>query len=399
MRHLRCLTSLPPGDQTLHPRDDLGLDSLEGDLHVKLQRHGKIAGLSLAALLALAACGSDNTEGTSAGSGSSGGTNADCADGEISASGSSAQKTAMNAWIKAYAEKCGSSVNYDPSGSGAGIKDFIAAKTAFAGSDSALKEDEQPQADQRCKDGKAVNLPMVVSPISVIYNLQGVDKLTLTPTLIANIFQGKITKWNDPAIAAANSGVTLPATTITVVFRSKDSGTTENLTKFLDKAAGGAWTLGTGKAWKGKTGKGAPDSAGIASEVKGTDGAFSYVDTPDAKKNDLKSAALDTGSGPVEISDETVGKAVASAKRAGEGNDIKLSLDYGLKAAGAYPLVLVTYEITCEKGLPAEQSKLAKSFLKYTASADGQAAAAKAGYSKLPTELQADVTKAVDAIS
>jgi phosphate transport system substrate-binding protein len=361
---------------------------------VKLQRHGTIAGLALVSALALAACGSDNTDTSNTASDKQ-----DCASGQISASGSSAQKTAITAWITEYASKCGANITYDGQGSGQGVKDFTAGKVAFAGSDSALKDEEQGPADTRCKDGKAVNLPMVASPIAIVFNVKGVDKLTLTPSVVAKVFGGKITKWNDPAIAAANAGATLPATTITTVHRSKDSGTTDNLAKFLEKSAPADWTFGTGKAWKAPGGQGAPDSAGVVSTVNATDGAVSYVDAPDAKKNSLKVSSIDFGGGAVEISDESVGKAIAKAERAGEGNDIKLSLDYSIKEAGAYPLVLVTYEITCEKGLPADQSKLVKSFLKYTASEDGQAKLTELGYSQIPTEVLGDVRKAVDALA
>jgi phosphate transport system substrate-binding protein len=362
---------------------------------VKHLRRGSIACLALTGVLALSACGSDNTTSTS-----STAKNVDCAKGQLNAEGSSAQNTAMEAWVQNYSSACvGATINYTPSGSGAGVKQFIAGKVPFAGSDSALKDDEQGPADARCAGGKAVDLPMVISPIAVTYNLNGVDKLAVSPKALAGIFQGTITKWNDPAIAATNSGATLPATSIQVVFRSKDSGTTDNFTKFLEKAAGGDWKLGTGKAWKGKVGQGAPGSGDVAAAVKSTDGAISYIDAPDAKKNSLSTAALDLGSGAVEINDASVGKAVAKAEKTVTGNDIKLSLDYGLTEAGAYPLVLVTYEITCTKGLPADQAALVKSFLTYTVSDEGQTAAADAGYSKLPAELQSQVKQSIDAIS
>jgi phosphate transport system substrate-binding protein len=362
---------------------------------VKHLRRGSIACLALTGVLALSACGSDNTTSTS-----STAKNVDCAKGQLNAEGSSAQNTAMEAWVQNYSSACGgATINYTPSGSGAGVKQFIAGKVPFAGSDSALKDDEQGPADARCAGGKAVDLPMVISPIAVTYNLNGVDKLAVSPKALAGIFQGTITKWNDPAIAATNSGATLPATSIQVVFRSKDSGTTDNFTKFLEKAAGGDWKLGTGKAWKGKVGQGAPGSGDVAAAVKSTDGAISYIDAPDAKKNSLSTAALDLGSGAVEINDDSVGKAVAKAEKTVTGNDIELSLDYGLTEAGAYPLVLVTYEITCTKGLPADQAALVKSFLTYTVSDEGQTAAADAGYSKLPAELQSQVKQSIDAIS
>jgi phosphate transport system substrate-binding protein len=365
---------------------------------VKLSRTGAIAGIALASVLALSACGSDNTDDTAA-SGDSSSSNIDCAEGTASASGSSAQGTAMSAWTTAYAKACGAQINYSPTGSGAGVKDFIAGKVPFAGSDSSLKPEEQTQADARCKDGKAINIPMVATAVGIIFKVSGVEKLTLTPVAISKIFQGQITKWNDPEIAKSNSGATLPATAISVVFRSKDSGTTDNFAKFLEAQTPEPWQLGTGKAWKGKVGTGAPDSAGIVSAVNGKDGSISYVDAPDAKKNSLTTAAIDAGAGAVEISDESVGKAIAGAEQKFEGNNLVLKLNYGIKDAGAYPAVLVTYEITCEKGLSAEESKVVKSFLTYTSSDEGQTASAAAGYSKLPADLLTKVQGAVAAIA
>lgn len=380
------------------PGTAAGIKLLSEDKNVKLQRHGVSACLlavTAASAVALAGCGSDNTPTTNA----SGSGAADCATGQISAEGSSAQGKAMDAWTQAYGKKCGATIAYTKSGSGAGVTAFTAGKVAFAGSDSALKDTNQPAADKRCASGKAIDLPMVVSPIAVAYNVKGLTKLTLTPDALAGIFAGKITKWNDAQIAKSNAGVTLPATTITTVHRSKDSGTTDNFTKFLDAQSKSIWTFGTGQAWKAPGGKGAPGSADVISTVKATDGSIAYVDGPDAKANTLNAAALDFGQGPVELSSDTIGKAISAAEVKQTGNDIKLTLKYGLKEAGAYPLGLVTYEITCEKGLPAAQAKVVKSFLTYTASTEGQDAAAAAGHAKLPADLQTKVQAAVAAIS
>lgn len=367
---------------------------------MKLNRTYAIASAVVAGLFAVSACGSDNAPAASDDTAANDASAIDCVQAEIKASGSSAQNTAMTQWITDYNGQCAdTTINYDPSGSGAGVTDFVGNLNDFAGSDSALKDDEVADADARCGDGnKAINLPMVASPIAVVFNLSGVDKLTLNAEVLSNIFAGAITTWNDPAIAGLNEGVTLPATTITTVHRSKDSGTTDNFTKYLEAAGNGAWTFGTGKAWTAPGGQGAPDSAGIVSAVGQTDGSISYVDGPDAKKNDLVVAALDFGQGPVELSDESVGKAIAAAEHSGEGNDIKLDLNYALSEAGAYPAVLVTYEIVCEKGLEGDKLTAVKSFLKYAVT-DGQDTLSELGYSPLPEELRADVEKAVDALS
>ena len=365
---------------------------------MKRTRTYAIAGLAAASSLLLTACSDDNASGAGGDAGSGSGTEIDCGEGDLNASGSSAQAKAIDGWQANFAATCDAiAVNYDPSGSGAGIKDFLAGKVDMAGSDSALDEEEAAEADARCESGPAINIPLVISPVAVVFNVQGVDELTLDAEVISKIFSEQITTWDDPAIAELNPDADLPSTTITTVHRSKDSGTTDNFTKFLDAAGNGAWTHGTGKAWAAPGGQGAPDSAGIVSAVKATDGAISYVDGPDAKANDLASAAIDSGFGPVELNDESVGKAVAAAERSGEGNDIKLTLDYGLKEEGAYPAVLVTYEITCEKGLDPEKAKIVKSFLTYAAG-DGQDTLSEIGYSPLPDELRTDVQAAIEAI-
>jgi phosphate transport system substrate-binding protein len=369
---------------------------------VKLQRPGLIFAGFVAGALALTACGSDNTSGgdSAAAQTSGGAASTDCASGSFSAAGSSAQKPAFNAWKQGYEAKCAdASINYDGAGSGFGRTQFTQGQVPLAGSDSALKDDEQSKADARCSGGKAIGVPMVITPVTFIYNLQGVDKLTLTPSLLAKLFAGKITKWDDPAIKAANSGVTLPSTTVTTVHRSSDSGTTDNFAKFLDAQAKADWTFGTGQAWKAPGGQGAKDSAAMVQQVKGQDGGLGYVDGPDAKKNSLTPALLDVGSGGVEPTADSIGKAVSAATAKVDGQDIKLSINYGLTEAGAYPAILATYEITCTKGLPADQAKFVKSFLAYTASAEGQGALAAIGHSPLPADLLTKVQTAVDGLS
>src|ERR1043165_4282465 len=175
----------------------------EGTTHVKLLRHGAIAGLVVSATLAMAACGSDNTDG--AGNTGAQAPTGDCAQGTLNVQGSSAQKNAIEAWIAAYQAKCaGSTINYNPSGSGAGIEAFIAGTADFAGSDSVLKDDQLPGPTQRCPAGAPAHLPMVVGPVAIAYNVEGVDNLQLKPETIAGIFANKITKWDDAALKADN---------------------------------------------------------------------------------------------------------------------------------------------------------------------------------------------------
>ena len=174
---------------------------------------------------------------------------------------------------------------------------------------------------------------MVTGPIAVAYNVKGVDKLILTPAVTARIFNGVIKTWNDPAIAAINPGVTLPAQAIKVYFRSDESGTTGTLTGYLKGSAPSDWPQETGKKWTGK-GEGKEKSAGVANAVKSTEGGVTYAEWSYAKDNKLGIAQIDNGAGPVELTGESVGTAVGAAKIAGVGNNLRLSPDYAMKEAG-----------------------------------------------------------------
>nr|WP_296072052.1 phosphate ABC transporter substrate-binding protein PstS [uncultured Actinoplanes sp.] len=364
---------------------------------MKLQRSGYLAGIALTATLALTACGSDNNA-PAGGSGASAAAG-NCVTGSLTAQGSSAQKNAMDEWIKTYQAQCsGAKVDYQATASGAGIQAFIAGTADFAGSDSALKEDEQPKADAKCAGGTALNLPMVVGPIAVVYNVEGADNLQIDAPTIAKIFSGKITKWSDPAIASQNSGVKLPDTAITAVHRSDESGTTDNFTKYLSKAAEKDWTFGNAKAWKAPGGTGAAKSDGVASAIKSTPGSISYVELSFAENSDLQKAKVKNGAGEyTELTGASAGKGIEGAKITGTGNDLKLSIDYNATTPGAYPIVLTTYEIVCSKG--SAKAKELQAFFKYTSSTGGQSALNDLGYAPLPESIRSKVETAVAAIS
>ena len=363
---------------------------------MKLQRY-YVAGIALTATLGLAACGSDN-EAPAGGTGASTAAGS-CVAGDLTAQGSSAQKNAMDEWIKAYQGQCADTkIGYEGTGSGAGIQAFIAGTADFAGSDSALKEEEQPQADAKCAGGQALNLPMVIGPIAVVYNLDGIDGLQLSASTLAKIFSGKVTKWNDPAITAENSGAKLPDTTIATVHRSDESGTTDNFTKYLSKSAEADWTFGNAKAWKAPGGTGAAKSDGVASQVKSTAASISYVELSFAENSDLQKAKIKNGAGEyTELTGDSAGKTIAGAKIEGTGDDLKLAIDYATTEAGAYPIVLVTYEIACSKG--SAKAAAIKGFLTYTASTGGQSALAELGYAPLPESLRSKVEASVAKIS
>ena len=273
-----------------------------------------------------------------------------------------------------------------------------------AGSDSALKTEakdgkvEAQEAAKRCQNNPALNLPMVIGPVAIAYNVSGLDKLVVDGPTAAKIFQGAITTWNDPAIAKLNPGAKLPSSRIAVFFRSDESGTTENFTKYLQAAGGGAWKGEPAKKWTG-TGAGKEKSSGVAEAVKSTQNSVTYVEWSYAVDNKLGVAQVNAGAGPVELTPESASKALAAAKVKGTGSDLTMSIDYATKAPGAYPIILVTYEIACSKGLPAEKTELVKSFLSYFASSEGQASLTELKYAPLPEELRGKVDTAVQSIS
>jgi phosphate transport system substrate-binding protein len=367
----------------------------------------------LAALAAfgLVACGSDppssaepgSSAGSSSGDGSASGLA--CPEGKLAAEGSSAQGNAITEVIASYNAECGdqASIEYNPTGSGAGIKSFYNGLVDFAGSDSALKTEEKDgvveadKAKERCQGNPAWNLPMVTGPIAFAYNIDGVDKMVLNAEVLAGIFNGSIKTWDDEKIAKLNHGAQLPGEKIIVFFRSDESGTTENTTKFLSEAGNGVWNDEPAKAWTG-TGEGKNKSSGVAEGVTNTKNSISYMEWSYAKDNNLKMAQLESGSGPVELTGEAVGKAVAEADIKGSGNDLALSLKYTDNAEGAYPALLVTYEIVCSKGLAAEKTAIVKDFLTFFASDQTQASLEELGYAPLPEAMLGKVKTAVAAI-
>ncbi|GAA1395649.1 phosphate ABC transporter substrate-binding protein PstS [Luteococcus peritonei] len=384
-----------------------------------MNRTAQFAALAVVGTLSFAACGGSNSASTStssstssasadAGSSSSAAaTDLACPTGSLKGEGSSAQKTAIDELKKGYQDACAGkgTIEYNPTGSGKGITNFNAKLVDFAGSDSALKTEakdgkvEADEAKKRCSANEAWNLPMVVGPIAFAYNLEGVDELKLTPEILSNIFAGKITTWNDPAIAKVNEGATLPSDKITVFYRSGESGTTENVTKYLKAAAPSAFTAETGKKWPLSAGEGKDGSSGVAEAVSSTKGSISYMEWSYATSNDLNVAQLDNGAGAVELNSETVGKAIEGAEVKGKGNDLKLGIKYDIKEADAYPAILVTYEIVCSKGLDAGKTALLKDFLTYAASDEGQGIIEDAGYAPLPKSMQSKVQEAVKAIA
>ncbi|MBB4987248.1 MULTISPECIES: phosphate ABC transporter substrate-binding protein PstS [Streptomyces] len=371
-------------------------------------RASAIGALVVSGAFVLSACGSDNnTAAPTKDSGtktSAAASNIACdgAKGQLLAAGSSAQKNAMDLWVKNFQAACsGVEVNYQAIGSGGGITKFNQGQVTFAGSDSALKPEEVTESQKVCKGGKGINLPMVGGPIAIGYKLDGVDNLVLDAPTLAKIFDTKITKWNDPAIAKLNPGAKLPDTTIQAFHRSDESGTTQNLGKYLSATAPSDWKYDPKtKSWPAPGGQAANGSSGVATAVKDAEGSIGYFELSYATANKISTVSINTGaSAPVAATTENASKAIAAAKVKGTGSDLALSLDYTTKAEGAYPITLVTYEIACDKGNKADTLPTLKAFLTYTASEEGQKVLSDAGYAPLPAEIAAKVRAIVPTLS
>jgi len=379
---------------------------------VKLNSIGKTFGTTVSAAaiaaLALAGCGSDNNAGTSGsnGGGDTGAAAAGSAEecggkNTLTAEGSSAQQNAMAVFAQTWGQVCqGKNISYNPTGSGAGREQFAAGNVDIGGSDSPIKEEQAQQAAQRCNGNEVWNLPLVFGPVAMAYNVEGVEGLVLNADVIAQIFQGGITNWNDPAIAALNEGKTLPDQGITPIYRSDSSGTTDNFQLYLEAAAPEAWTKGSGSEFQGGAGEGAQKSSGVVQAVQATPGSIGYVEKGFADQAGLPAAQIDNGSGAVELNNDSAGKAIDAATFAGEGNNLVLDLQalYGTTEEGAYPLVLATYSLVCSNGYPAETAEAVKSFLT-VASHQGQAGLPEAGYVPLPERFTERLQEAIDGIS
>ena len=345
--------------------------------------------VTLALGLALTGCGAANesSQGSSQGNGKL--TSSQQLSGTLKGAGSTAQEAAMDAW-RADFQKAnpGVTVNYDAAGSGAGVQQFTAGATDFAGSDKALDPSagEIAAAKKRC-GADAIEVPDYISPIAIIFNVPGVKSLKLDGPTIAKIFAGKITSWNDPAIAAQNKGTKLPATHISPVHRSDESGTTNNFTDYLHQAGGSAWTWPAAEVWPIKSGEAANGTSGVVAAVKAGAGTIGYADASQA--GGFAKVAVKVGSSYVGPSAAAAAKALAASPLAKgrPANDIAVNVDRTTTAKGAYPVLLTSYLIACPT-YPKGKADAVKSLLSYIVSAKGQqSAAANAGSAPLPASL------------
>jgi phosphate transport system substrate-binding protein len=370
----------------------------------------RLAGAGILSLALLAsACGSDSSSSDTTAAPTTGGstdttTGAETTAGSttpsdlsatLNGSGATFPKTFYEEAIAEFtAANSGVTINYGGGGSGKGRQDLADQIVDWAGTDGVIKEEDLPGF----KGGEVLYFPTVVAPITVSFNVDGVDEVSLSAETIAKIFQVEITNWNDAAIAADNPGVTLPDQAITVVHRSDSSGTTGNFTKFLEKAvgpdAGGVWKLGTDSTveWPANT-QGAEGNGGVASLISSTKGAIGYVDLSDAIDSGLAFAKVKNKAG------NFVEASLDNASAAAEGAEIKDDLTFSAIWAdgdNAYPITAQTWIIAYKKQTDAAKAAALKAFINYILT-DGQELAPTVNFAPLPTDLDDKAIAQLDA--
>ncbi|MBC7671132.1 MAG: phosphate ABC transporter substrate-binding protein PstS [Polaromonas sp.] len=299
-------------------------------------------------------------------------------------------------WFSEYATKTGVRINYQPIGSGGGIRQLSENTVDFGATDAPMSDEELGKA----RSGAILHVPTALGAVVVTYNLPTITApLNLSGDVIAAIFQGQVTRWNDARIAALNNGVALPATDILVVHRSDGSGTSFVFTDYLSKVSA-AWAKapGKGKDVQWPVGLGAKGNEGVAGQVKQSPGAIGYIELAYASQNKLPTAHVKNVQG------EFVAPSIASvtAAAAGASSALPATTDYRISivnapGAGVYPIASFTWIILYQKQADAAKGKLLVDFLKW-ALTDGQAMEAPLDYAPLPEAMRAPLLARVGAV-
>ena len=363
----------------------------------RYKRLTTIGAVAIAGTILLSSCAANEGGTTTAPSAA-----ASTLSGTLVGAGASSQGSAQESWTAAF-QKANPAVtiNYDPTGSGAGRETFIGGGSDFAGSDSSLKKEEIAGGFKSCVPATGyIEVPAFIDPIAVIFNVAGVDKLNLDAATLAKIFKGEITSWDDPAIAALNKDAKFPSAAITAVHRSDDSGTTKNFTDYLNKVAPAVWDAAPADPFPYPTGEGAQGTSGVVAAV--TNGVNTIGYAAAGKIGKLNSAAIKVGDKFVVYSAEAAAS-VVDGSPAGDTNngstDLSIKLDRATTDPTQYPLVLVSYLIACNEYVKADVAPKVSAYLTYITSQDGQKiAASDAGSAPLSSALSDKIATALKAI-
>ncbi len=355
---------------------------------MKLHSAG-LAALSLAIALGLSACGGDKQAAQQPAADAAAAPAAAGAKvtAEVSGAGASFIFPLVSKWSADYNTATGAKINYQSIGSGGGIAQIKAGTVDFGSSDKPLSSDELAQAG-------LAQFPSAIGGVVPVVNIEGLEagKLRLTGALLADIFLGKVKTWNDPAIAAANPGVTLPDGKITIVHRSDGSGTTFNFSNYLSKVSPEWKTkVGEGTSVQWPDGVGGKGNEGVASYVKQIKGSIGYVELAYALQNAMPYTALQNAAGTwVQPNAETFAAAAASADWA-SAKDFNLVIT-NAPGEQAWPITATNFMLMQKKPKDAKRNQDTLAFFKW-AFENGQTQANELHYVPLPAEL----TKQIEA--
>ncbi len=345
-----------------------------------------------ALLLTILACGTERStpSGDSAAPTSSGSV-------DLTGAGATFPYPLYSKWFSDYAAKTGVRINYQSIGSGGGIRQLSEETVDFGATDGPMTDEEM----KRAKGGPIMHIPTVLGADAIIYNLPGVASgLKLTPDVLADIFLGRITKWNDPRIVTLNPGVRLPATDLLVVHRSDGSGTTYIFTDYLTSVSN-AWKAGPGKGKEVRwpVGLGAKGNEGVAGQIKQTPGSIGYAELAYAKQNALSMAAIRNSSGEF----ITPSVATVTAAAAGAASSLPANTDYRISivnppGAGAYPISSFTWLLVYERQKDSVKARKLVDFLNW-ALTEGEAQAATLDYAPIPETMAANLKARIATIA
>jgi len=364
---------------------------------VKLTKIGTLGAIAAVGALALAGCATNEVGSTAPSSAPSEASSS--LSGTIAGAGASSQGAAQESWIAAFQTANEAvTISYDPSGSGAGREAFIGGGVAFAGTDSALSDEEIAGGFAGCVDDSFIQVPAFIDPIAVVFNIDGIDELNLDAATLAGIFKGDITSWDDPAITGQNPGATLTGA-ITAVHRSDDSGTTKNFADYLFQNAGDIWTEKPADPFPYATGTGAQGTSGVIEAVGTAAGSIGYA---------AASRAGDLGIAKIKVGDEYVGFSNAAAAAVVDGSpaadnatatNLAIKLNRTTTNPAEYPLVLVSYLLACGEYADASIAPVAKAYLQFVTSTEGQEVAAETGAAPLSASQITAVQSVVATIA
>jgi phosphate transport system substrate-binding protein len=350
----------------------------------------------LAALSLVAACGdsSKTTDTTAAGAPATPAATTSGAD--LTGAGATFPAPLYSKWFDSYATKSGVKINYQSIGSGGGIRQLSEQTVDFGASDAPMSDAELAKA----KGGQVLHIPTALGAVVIIYNLPQVPTgLKLTGEVVAAIYQGQITKWNDARIASLNPGVQLPSTDILVVHRSDGSGTTYVFSDYL-AAVSPAWATkpGKGKELQWPVGLGAKGNEGVTGQVKQAPGAIGYAELAYATQNKLSMASIRNANGEfVAPSIESVTAAAAgAAAKMGPTTDYRVSI-VNAPGAGVYPVSSFTWILAYSKQADPAKGKKLTDFLRWALN-EGQGMEAALDYAPLPEAMRTALLTRIDSI-